>query len=138
MELSYESNRPTAGIAVDASHLSSKNVTEYQGIDIATGEQVLYHNLGGDKTVNIGEFLAIVHAIQYIIENDFRPRIIYSDSITAITWFNNRETASNRPFPALKKAEIFLKVMEHDIRTIQVKHWDNRRYGETPADFGRK
>lgn len=138
MELSYESVRPSAGIAVDASHLSSKNVTEYQGIDIATGDQVLYHNLGRDKTVNIGEFLAIVHAVQYIIENDFRPRIIYSDSITAITWFNNRETASSKGVPALKKAEIFLKVMEHDLKTIEVRHWNNQVYGETPADFGRK
>ena len=34
--------------------------------------------------VNIGEFLGVVEAAKYIIENDYSPRIIYTDSITAI------------------------------------------------------
>ena len=61
-----------------------------------------------------------------------------SDSITAITWYRNKQTASSRRCPALQKAEIFLKVMEARIKDIEVLHWDNRLWGEIPADFGNK
>lgn len=130
-------SRPTRGIATDAAHSSKKSVTEFQGVNLETGEQIFYSNLGS-QTVNIGEFLAVVEAAKYIIENDFEPRVIYTDSMTAISWFENKRTASNRRNKALQKAEIFLKVMAADIDTIQVLHWDNKTWGETPADFNRK
>ena len=38
----------------------------------------------------------------------------------------------------LQLAEIFLKVMAAKSDDIQVLHWDNREWGETPADFGNK
>lgn len=129
--------RPVAGIATDAAHSTKNGITEYQGIDLATGEQIFYRNLG-NQTVNIGEFLGVVEAIKYIIENDFQPRMIYTDSVTAIAWFRNKSTASNKKNYELQKAEIFLKAFEADVCTIEVKHWDNRKWGETPADFGNK
>ncbi len=129
--------RPEAGIATDAAHSSKNGVTEYQAIDLATGEQ-LFHRELGNQTVNIGEFLAVVEAAKYIIENDFQPRVIYTDSTTAVTWFNNKRTASKKANKEMQKAEIFLKVLASDIERIEVRHWDNREWGETPADFGRK
>ena len=92
----------------------------------------------GNKTNNIGEFLAIVEAVKYILRHPEAPRIIYSDSITAITWYRNKQTASSRRCEQLQLAEIFLKVMAAKIDDIQVLHWDNREWGETPADFGNK
>jgi len=130
--------RPTEGIAVDASYLSSVDRTDYQGVDIATGERLFMHELGRNRTINQGEFLAIVHACQFIIENDFRPRTVYSDSMVAIKWFKDKRTASSKSNPAIKKAEIFLKALDDDIQGIEVKYWDNDAWGETPADFGRK
>ena len=62
---------------------------------------------------------------------------MYSDD-SAITWYRNKQTASSRRCPALQKAEIFLKVMEARIKDIEVLHWDNRLWGEIPADFGNK
>lgn len=129
--------RPIAGIATDAAHSAKKSLTEYQGIDLATGERIFYRDLG-NQTVNIGEFLAVVEAVKHIIENDFQPRVIYTDSMTAISWFNNKSTASNKQNKELKKAELFLRIMAYDVDTIEVRHWDNRRWGETPADFGNK
>lgn len=129
--------RPTQGIATDAAHSTKRLITEYQGIDLNTGERIFYKNLGS-QTVNIGEFLAVVEAAKYIIENDYQPRIIYTDSMTAISWFNNKRTASNKRNKALQKAEIFLKVFAVDVDTIEVRHWDNKGWGETPADFNRK
>ena len=130
-------NRPTEGIATDAAHSIKRGVTEYQGINLATGERIFYKDLG-NQTVNIGEFLGVVDAVKYIIENDFQPRVIYTDSLTAISWFNNKRTASNKKNKALQKAEIFLKALAADIDTIEVRHWNNREWGETPADFGNK
>lgn len=129
--------RPIEGIATDAAHSMKRGVTEYQGINLKTGEQIFYNNLG-NQTVNIGEFLAVVEAAKYIIENDFEPRVIYTDSMTALTWFKNKSTASNKNNRELQKAEIFLKALSADIETIEIYHWDNKRWGETPADFGNK
>jgi ribonuclease HI len=130
-------HRPNNGIATDAAHSTKRLVTEYQGIDIETGERLFYRNLG-NQTVNIGEFLAVVEAVKYIIENDFQPRTIYSDSITAITWFRNKKTASKKRNKELQKAEIFLKLFAVDLETVEIRHWDNKGWGETPADFDRK
>ena len=129
--------RPIAGIATDAAQSTKRLVTEYQGIDLATGERIFYRNLG-EQTVNIGEFLGVVEAVKYIIENDFQPRIIYTDSITAISWFYNKRTASKKKNKELQKAEIFLKAFAADVDTIKVVHWNNKQWGETPADFGNK
>lgn len=129
--------RPCEGIACDAAHSTKNALTEYQGIDIATGERIFYRSLG-NQTVNIGEFLAVVEAAQYIIEHDFMPRVIYTDSMTALAWYKAASTASNKKCNLLPKAEIFLKAFASDLSTIEVKHWDNRKWGETPADFNRK
>lgn len=129
--------RPKEGIATDAAHSTKNSLTEYQGINLATGERIFHRELG-NQTVNIGEFLAVVEAVKHIIENDFQPRVVYTDSTTAISWFNNKSTASNKKNNELKKAELFLKVMAYDVDTIEVRHWDNRQWGETPADFNRK
>ena len=128
---------PFEGIATDAAHSMKNKMTEYQGIDIKTGKRLFYKSLG-NTTVNIGEFLAVIEAAKYIIENDFQPRIIYTDSVTAITWFNNKRTASKKKCKDLQKAEIFLRALYWDIETIEVRHWDNKAWGETPADFGNK
>jgi len=132
-----KSYRPKNGIATDAAHSTKRLITEYQGIDIETGERIFYKNLG-NQTVNVGEFLAVVEAAKYIIENDFQPRTVYTDSITAITWFQNKKTASKKRNKELQKAEIFLKAFATDIDTITVLHWDNKGWGQTPADFGNK
>lgn len=129
--------RPTKGIAVDAAHSEKRQVTEYQAVDLSTGQQLFYKELGY-QTVNIGEFLAIVEAIKYILRTGYSPRIIYSDSVTAISWVNNRSTASKRNSKALYKAEIFLKAYATEIESIELIHWDNKNWGETPADFGNK
>ncbi|WP_048693845.1 ribonuclease H, partial [Bacteroides thetaiotaomicron] len=92
----------------------------------------------GNWTNNIGEFLGIVAAVKYILEHPGTPHTIYSDSITGITWYNNRRAASSRTCPALQKAEIFLKVMEARIADIEVLYWDKHLWGEIPADFGNK
>ena len=115
--------RPQQGIATDAAHSTKRRVTEYQGINLTTGERIFYKDLG-EQTVNIGEFLAVIEAVKYIIENDFSPRVVYTDSMTAISWFANKHTASKKKNKELQKAEIFLKAFAADVDSIEVKHWN--------------
>ena len=128
---------PTKGITCDAAHSIKHGVTEYQAHDLKSGDRIFYKNLG-NQTVNIGEFLAIVDSIKYIIETNYPDKIIYSDSITAITWIKNKKTASNKRNNDLKKAEIYLRVMIYDVDKIKIVHWNNKLWGEIPSDFGNK
>ena len=129
--------RPHEGIATDASHSVKNGLTRYRGIDLRTGVEIFHESLG-NQTVNIGEFLGVVAAAKFIIEHSYSPGIIYTDSITAITWFNQKRTASKRKIPAMFKAEVFLQTMTCEIDSIEIVHWNNDKWGETPADYGLK
>ena len=129
--------KPVVGIATDGAHSAKERLTRFRAVDLSSGKE-LFSKAIGNWTNNIGEFLGIVEAVRYVMEHPESPRPIYSDSITAITWYCNKQTASSRRCPALQKAEIFLKVMEARIKDIEVLHWDNRLWGEIPADFGNK
>lgn len=129
--------RPVAGIATDGAHSTRERSTSFRAVDLFSGRE-LFRESVGNWTNNVGEFLGIVAAVKYIIEHPGTPRVIYSDSKTAITWYKDRRTASARRCPALLKAEIFLKVMDEKIRDIRLEYWDNRLWGGNPADFGNK
>lgn len=129
--------RPQCGIATDGAHSTKNRLTRFQAVDIATGE-VLFNESIGNQTINIGEFLGVVEAVKYIIEHNYTPRIIYTDSMTAIAWFQAKRTASKKPHQSLKRAEIFLKAFAAEIESIEVRYWDNAGWGEIPADFGEK
>lgn len=129
--------RPQCGIATDGAHSVKNRRTRFRAVDIATGEELFSESIG-NQTINIGEFLGVVEAVKYIIANHYTPRIIYTDSMTAIAWFQAKRTASKKTHPALKRAEVFLKAFATEIASIEVRHWDNDGWGETPADFGEK
>lgn len=129
--------RPQCGIATDGAHSVKNRLTRFRAVDIATGEELFSESIG-NQTINIGEFLGVVGAVKYIIAHHYTPRIIYTDSITAIAWFQAKRTASKKIYPALKRAEILLKAFATEIASIEVRHWDNVGWSETPADFGEK
>lgn len=127
-----------SGIAVDGSHLMKTKVTEYRGVITATGEEIFREKVKY-SSINVAEYLALVKGVQWIIENDPDQRVVWSDSQTAITWFNNRKSASSVTIPEMKKADVFLQLFEAELQDIEVKHWNKRIIGvENPADFGRK
>ncbi len=113
------------GIATDGAHSAKERLTRFRAVDLSSGKE-LFSKAIGNWTNNIGEFLGIVEAVRYVMEHPESPRTIYSDSITAITWYRNKQTASSRRCPALQKAEIFLKVMEARIKDI-----DSAALGQT-------
>ena len=83
--------------AVDAACSGNPGPMEYRGIDLATGAEV-FHFGPVHGTNNIGEFLAIVHALALMEKQGIR-KTIYSDSRNAILWVQKRRssTALRRP-----------------------------------------
>ena len=69
--------------AVDAACSGNPGPMEYQCVDLATGARV-FHFGPMHGTNNIGEFLAIVHALALMDKQGIRDKVIYSDSHNAI------------------------------------------------------
>jgi len=129
-------------IAVDAACSGNPGLMEYQGVDVKTGFQIFHFGPVEQGTNNIGEFLAIVHALALFYKNN--PNLtIYSDSHTALLWVKNKKTRTrleptevNRPiFALIQRAE---KWLQENTYTNPVLKWDTEKWGEIPADFGRK
>ena len=76
--------------AVDAACSGNPGPMEYQCIDLATGAQV-FHFGPMRGTNNIGEFLAIVHALALMDKQGIKDKVIYSDSYNAILWVNKKQ-----------------------------------------------
>lgn len=129
--------QPQKGIATDAAHSIHNKKTQYRAIDLVSGEQLFLIDLGF-QTVNIGEFLGVVHAIKYIIENNYTHKIIYTDSQTALSWVKAKKTASKKVNNDLLKAEVFLKAFAEQVDRITILHWNKKEWGEIPSDFGNK
>ena len=128
--------------AVDAACSGNPGPMEYQGIDLQTGAQI-FHFGPVHGTNNIGEFLAIVHALALMEKQGFTDKAIYSDSYNAILWVNKKQCKTKLArnpqteglFQLISRAESWLKT--HTVRTPIVK-WETKKWGEVPADFGRK
>ena len=128
-------------IAVDAACSGNPGTLEYQGVDTQTGERI-FHRQFAEGTNNIGEFLAIVHALALLKkQNSNRP--IYSDSRTALAWVKQKKvntqyvrTEKNvRLFEFVDKALIWLHNNSYNNPLLK---WETELWGEIPADFGRK
>ena len=76
-------------ISVDAASSGNPGIMEYQGVDTNTKEILFKMGPFNNATNNIGEFLALVHGIA-ILEKKSDKKIIYSDSITAMSWVRKK------------------------------------------------
>lgn len=128
--------------AVDAGCSGNPGRMEYQGIDLATGERIFHFGpLYG--TNNIGEFLAIVHALALMWQKGITDKVIYSDSYNAILWVRKKQCKTHlergprteQLYQIIARAENWLKTHAY---TTQIIQWDTRKWGDIPADFGRK
>ncbi len=129
-------------MAVDASCLGNPGVMEYQGVDVMTGAKIFRVGPFQDATNNIGEYLAIVHALAMTAQQGV-ARTIYSDSKTAIAWVRNRR-ANTKLAPTPRNAKVIELIARAD-NWLQTHTWQNKIlkwntevWGEIPADFGRK
>lgn len=128
--------------AVDASCLGNPGKMEYRCVDLKTGNEVFHVGPFEDATNNIGEYLALVHAMA-LMSKKGEYHNIYSDSITAQSWWRKHQIKTK-----LKSTTRNLKVFELLARASnwvnthnfpgKVMKWQTERWGEIPADFGRK
>ena len=116
---------------------------EYRGVFIASGTQIFHQGSFVKGTNNIGEFLAIVHALAYCKKHRITDMPIYSDSQIAISWVRAGRCRTQQDLsktnPKLQelvlRAEDFLKT---NTIMVPILKWHTRVWGEIPADFGRK
>ena len=129
-------------IVVDAACSGSSGRLEYRGVDLRSGEEIFRQGPYKDGTNNVGEFLAIVHALA-LLEEQGSALPVYSDSETAIAWVKakrcNTELATgktNAPlFTLINRAEDWLAAHKTPNPVLK---WDTKAWGEIPADFNRK
>ena len=115
---------------------------EYRGVDTKSKKQLFHQGPFEEGTNNIGEFLAIVHGLAFLKQNQSN-RIIYTDSKTAMSWIrkktcNTKLERSNKNdalFILVDRAINWLKTNSYPTTIVK---WETKAWGEIPADFGRK
>ncbi len=140
--------KPTSGInpisiAVDAACAGNPGMMEYRGVETISKKELFHIGPYPQGTNNIGEFLAIVHALAYLQKLNRPDIIIYSDSQTAISWVKNKKLKTT-----LMKNHANAYIFELIDRAIHWLHantwrntilkWETEHWGENPADFDRK
>lgn len=141
----YEANPEISlnAIAVDAACSHNPGPVEYQGVDLRTGQRVFHVGPLPGGSNNMGEFLAIVHALALLDREGRSDVTIYSDSRTAMSWVRNRmaktaipRTEANAKIHDLvQRAQTWLQTHHPANRVVK---WNTEEWGEIPADFGRK
>ena len=129
-------------LAVDAACSGNPGPLEYQGVDVGSNKKIFHQGPFPLGTVNIGEFLALVHGLAYLKQQG-SDMPIYSDSITAMSWVRRKAIKTNLPRNA--KTEELYKLVDRALIWIKSNSWKNpilkwetAEWGEIPADFGRK
>ncbi|MBK9291840.1 MAG: ribonuclease H family protein [Bacteroidetes bacterium] len=139
----FSAEEPEANaICVDAACAGNPGRMEYKGVYAGTGTEIFRSPVWEVGTNNIGEFLAIVHALAWQKKNRLRLPV-YSDSELALRWVQQGKAKSKLPrnqdteqlYAVVERAEKWLK--ENPIE-VPLRKWDTARWGQIPADFGRK
>lgn len=128
--------------AVDASCLGNPGKMEYQGVELMTGRTLFRVGPFDDATNNIGEFLAIVHAMA-LMDKQGKYHNIYSDSVSGMAWARTRKVKTqlkptdrnHKVFELMARAVTWLNTHTFPAKVLK---WQTDRWGEIPADFGRK
>jgi ribonuclease HI len=130
-------------ICVDGACSGNPGLMEYRGVVTATGKEIFRVGPLAMGTNNVGEFLALVHAAAYLHKLNKPTTVIYSDSKNAINWVKYKnprtkliKTAQNEKIFELLEKAVFWLNNNHIVNPI-VK-WETEKWGENPADFGRK
>jgi ribonuclease HI len=126
-------------ICVDAACSVEKQIMEYRGVFYKTGKVLFHRGPYDGGTNNIGEFLAIVHALALMKKEGIRFTV-YTDSMTALAWvrkknINTKIETGEKVTILLEKAIEWLKNNQYDYSVLK---WNTKDWGEIPADFGRK
>ena len=128
--------------SVDASCIGYPGPLEYQCVHTTNGKLIFHQGPFENGSNNIGEFLAIVHALALLKKQEINVPI-YSDSEIAISWVKNKKCNTKLPqdekngdiFDLIARAENWLNNNDYPNELLK---WDTNAWGEIPADYGRK
>jgi len=130
-------------IAVDAACSGNPGLMEYRGVDTKTNFEFFHQGPFKSGTNNVGEFLALVHALAYLKKEGKDDLVIYTDSRTAMSWVRNKKVKTT-----LKKTAqnaVLFDLMDRGVAWLKnnsyknpILKWETKSWGEIPADFGRK
>ena len=109
---------------------------EYRGVDLRSGRE-LFHLGPMHGTNNIGEFLAIVHALALLKKQGVKR------SRNALLWVRQKQCKTRLErnaqteglFQLIDRAVIWLRNNKIEVPLLK---WQTKEWGEVPADFGRK
>ncbi len=129
-------------ISVDAACNSKTGLMEYRGVDTKSGAEFFRMGPFEKGSNNIGEFLAIVHALSWCKKHSYNWPV-YTDSHTAMVWVRNKKArtkvvlseGNTKLFELIHRAEAWLKKNTWENKILK---WNTEVWGEIPADFGRK
>jgi ribonuclease HI len=129
-------------LSVDAACDGSPGNLEYRGVYTQTAEEVFHVGPLPNGTNNLGEFLAIVHALM-LLQKQGRSSPVYSDSRIARNWVEAKQVRSKLPrneqtAQVWLRADQALRWLETNSYPNQILEWKTNAWGENRADFGRK
>ncbi len=130
-------------ISVDAACSGNPGLMEYRGVWTSDKSEIFHFGPVKNGTNNIGEFLAIVHALALLTKKNDHTTPIYTDSKTAISWVQKKKAntklkadkSNAQLFEMIFRAENWLKANKWQNPLLK---WDTEHWGEIAADFGRK
>jgi ribonuclease HI len=131
-------------INVDASTLGNPGIMEYRCTYTISKEVIFDSEKYEIGTNNIGEFLALVDAMKYLKDKNELERIIFTDSVTAMSWVKNK--AIKTTLEKNKKTEKLYKkidesiawLLKQDLDLFLLRKWPTEKLGNPPSDYGRK
>ncbi len=127
---------------VDAACSGNPGLLEYRCVHTSSGKELFHQGPFENGTNNIGEFLAIVHALALLKKRGITSPI-YTDSEIALQWVKQKKCKTKlrpdqknaRLFDLIRRAETWLQENTYENQLLK---WDTEHWGQIPADFGRK
>jgi ribonuclease HI len=129
-------------LCVDAACAGNPGIMEYRGVWFNTREVLFHCGPFPEGTNNVGEFLAVVHALA-LLKKQNSTKTIYTDSANAMIWVE-KKACRTKLVPNAKNAMLFDKIrraekwLHENTYENKIFKWQTDLWGEIPADFGRK
>lgn len=141
--LNWKEVIPENAVVVDAACSGNPGDLEYRGVLPFEGKEIFHMGPFKKGTNNLGEFLAIVHALAYLKKLGKNHVPVYSDSKIALKWVKLKHPATKLEFdhnnkPLLELVQRAVDWLHANQYANPLLKWETEAWGENPADFGRK
>ncbi len=130
-------------ICVDAACSSNPWILERRGVETISWKTIFSSTQYPLGTTNVGEWLAIIEGMQYLLDSDKKEWTLYSDSRIALGWARAStirtwliKNSSTQALWTLVDKQ--LQWLQQNSHLFVLKKRKTKERGEIPADFWRK